>query len=262
MKRSMIWIHRKGLELGIFPVLDTIAPDLQVLFGSRRGGSSEGPYESLNVGMNVGDREKTVRRNRELLIGAAGIDGGRLARADQVHGAGLAVARRGELYHGVDGLVTREKDLTLAVSTADCYAVVIYAPSERVLGALHVGRNGAAEGIIERSMSLMYDSFRIGARGSIALIGPGICSECYQVGEAEAKRFPARFRSGDGGRFKLDLLSFCREELQRSGIRPDRIFEAGYCTSCNPRLFYSYRRDGGVTGRHWMLARIRGVSRS
>ncbi len=261
MRRSMTWIRRKGLELGIFPVLDIIAPDLQVLFGSRRGGSSEGPHESLNMGMNVGDRGKTVRRNRELLLGAAGIGGDRLARAEQVHRAGVAVARRGELYRGVDGLVTAEKDLALAVSTADCYPVLIYAPSERVLGALHVGRNGAALGIIERSMSLMYDSFRIGAPGSIAVIGPGICSECYEVGEAEAKRFPARFRSGKGGRFKLDLLSFCREELRRCGIRPERIFEAGYCTSCNPRLFYSYRRDKGVSGRHWMLARIRGAPR-
>jgi YfiH family protein len=262
MKRSMTWIRRKGLELGIFPVLDILAPDLQVLFGSRRGGSSTGPFESLNVGMNVGDNRKSVRMNRELLLGAADIDEGRLARAEQIHGAGLAVARRGGLHGGVDGLVTSEKDLALAVSTADCYAVLIYAPSERILGALHVGRNGAALGIIERSMSLMYDSFRIGVSESIALIGPGICSECYEVGEVEAKRFPARFRSSNGGRFKLDLLSFCRVELQRCGIRPERIFEAGSCTSCNPRLFYSYRRDAGITGRHWMLARIRGTRRS
>jgi len=253
----MIWIHRKGLKLGVFPAIEILAPQLEVFFGSRGGGSSGGPYKSLNVGMKVGDRRELVRRNRELLLDAAGIDGGTLARAEQVHGARAAVARRGALYGGVDGLVTSEKDLALSISTADCYAVLIYAPSERVLGALHVGRNGAAEGIIERSMSLMHDSFQIGAAGSIALIGPGICSECYEVGEYEAKRFPARFRTLQDGRYRLDLLSFCREELRRCGIRPERIFEAGLCTSCNPRLFYSHRRDGGITGRHWMLARVR-----
>ena len=194
---------------------------------------------------------------KRQLLDTAGIDEGKLARAEQVHGARVAVARHGELYGGVDGLVTSERGLALSISTADCYPVLIYAPSERVLGALHMGRNGAAEGIIERTMSLMCDSFQIRAAESIALIGPGICSECYEVGEHEAKRFPTRFRTLQGGRYKLDLLSFCREELRRCGIRPERIFEAGLCTSCNPRLFYSYRRDGGITGRHWMLARMR-----
>ncbi len=261
MRQSMTWIGRKGLKLGIFPVLDIVAPDLQVFFGSRLGGSSEGPYKSLNLGMNVGDRKRDVGRNRELLLRAVGIDGKRLVRAEQVHGADLSVARRGGCSGGVDGLVTPEKDLALAISTADCYAVVIYAPSERVLAALHVGRNGAALGIIERSMKMLCGSFRIGLPGSIAVIGPGICGKCYEVGEAEAKRFPARYRTGSGDRSKLDLGSFCREELQRCGIRPGLIFEAGYCTSCDPHHFYSHRRDGGITGRHWMLARIRSTHR-
>ena len=257
MRQNMTWIHRRGLKLGIFPAVEILAPELQVLFGARDGGSSGGPYKSLNVGMNVGDRSEFVRRNRKLLLDAAGINEGELARAEQVHGARVAVARSGALIRGADGLITSEKDLALSISTADCYAVLIYAPSERVLGALHVGRNGAAEGIIEQAMTFMRDSFQIGAAESIALIGPGICGECYEVGEEEAKRFPARFRASTGGRHRLDLLSFCREELRRCGIRPERILEAGLCTSCNPRLFYSYRRDGGITGRHWMLARIR-----
>jgi YfiH family protein len=253
----MIWIRRKGLKLGIFPVVEIIAPGLQVLFHSRRGGTSAGPYESLNVGMNVGDRRELVLRNRKLLLDAACIDESRLARAEQVHGAAVTVARRGALHRGMDGLITAEKDLALAISTADCYPILIYAPPERVMGALHVGRNGAAEGIIEHSMDLMYDSFRIRAAGSIALIGPGICTQCYEIGEKEAKHFPARYRSRHGRRYRLDLLSFCRDELRRCGIRPELIFEAGLCTSCNPRLFYSYRRDGGIAGRHWMLAMMR-----
>ncbi|HER44299.1 MAG TPA: laccase domain-containing protein [Candidatus Eisenbacteria bacterium] len=261
MKRNMIWIRRKGLDLGIFPAAGAIAPGLQVLFHSRRGGSSAGPFASLNMGMNVGDRRESVLSNRELLLGAAGIAGDRLARAEQVHGARVAVARGGALHEGTDGLVTDERDLALCISTADCYPVVIYAPSERVLAALHVGRNGAAEGIIERAADMMRGSFRIGTEGTVALIGPGICAGCYEVGEKEAERFPARFRSGRGARCRLDLLSFCREELRRCGLRSDRIFEAGYCTSCNPRLFYSYRRDGKITGRHWTLARMLGARR-
>lgn len=261
MRQSMIWKNRKGLKLGLFPVLEILAPGLEVLFGARSGGVSKGPYESLNVGMNVGDRVERVKRNRDLLLGAAGIDGKKLARAEQIHGGRVAIARRGAVYREIDGLVTTEKGLALSITTADCYAVLIHSPPDGILGALHVGRNGAAEGIIKRSMTMMNDSFRIDATGSIALIGPGICPECYEIGEEEAKRFPSRYRSHRDGRFRLDLLSFCRDELRRCGIPPDRIFEAGFCTSCNPRLFFSYRRDGGITGRHWMLARIRSTHR-
>lgn len=258
MKRNMIWRRRRGVELGIFPAIEILSPDLQILFHSRRRGSSTGPYRSLNTGMHVGDRRGNVLRNRKLLLDAAGIAETDLSRAEQIHGSTVAVARRGAVHEGADGLVTGERDLALAISTADCYAIVIYAPSERALGALHAGRNGAAEGIIERAVNLMRETFGIRTAGSIALIGPGICADCYEVGEEEANRFPARFRLRRGGRFNLDLLSFCREELRRCGIPPERIFEAGLCTSCEPELFYSHRRDGGMTGRHWMVARMRG----
>ncbi len=261
MKRNSSWIRRKGLELGLFPAASIVAPGLEVCFHSRRHGVSEGPYESLNMGMTVGDAASSVRRNRELLLGAVGVAEGDLARAEQVHGPAVAVARRGSLLDGVDGLVTPEKDLALAVSTADCYPIVIYSPPDRLLAALHAGRNGAAEGIIERAMSLMRDSFRIDPSASVAMIGPGICAGCYEVGPDEAMRFPPRYRPRRGGRYRLDLLSFCREELRRCGIPPGHIFEAGLCTSCDPRLFFSYRRDGGITGRHWTIARMTDRSR-
>jgi len=261
MKRNSIWIRKKGLELGLFPSAAIIAPGLRICFHSRRNGASVGPYESLNIGMTVGDSPASVRRNRELLLDAAGVPEENLALAEQVHGSVVAVARRGALHDGADGLVTREKDLALAVSTADCYPVVIHSPPERVLAALHVGRNGAAEGIIERGMTLMRDSFRIDPSASVAFIGPGICAGCYEIGWDEAKRFRPAFRERRGGRYRLDLLSFCREELRRCGIPAGHVFEAGLCTSCDPRLFFSYRRDGGVTGRHWMLAMMTGVSR-
>jgi YfiH family protein len=254
VKQSMVWIQRSGLKLGMFPVVDVITPQLEVYFSSRAGGVSEYPYQCLNVGMNTGDSKRCVRENRRLLLNALGIS--RLARAEQVHGARIAVVDRSGLYEKSDGLVTTKKNLALAVSTADCYAIVIYAPSERVLGALHVGRSGAARGIIERSLALMIGTFAINIRNSIALIGPGICRDCYEVSEQHANRFPERFRSMRNGRWHLDLLSHCKVELGRAGIRSGNVFAAGLCTSCNPEMFYSYRRDGGITGRHWMLARI------
>lgn len=257
MKGSMILSDRSGLKLGIYPVLEILAPMLDVYQSTRGGGTSSHPFDSLNIGLKVGDRATRVRSNRRLLLEATGTSPHRLARAEQVHGAGIAAAERAGLYGGIDALVTSRRDLTLALSTADCFPVVVYAASERTLAAMHVGHAGASAGIIEKGIDTMRKLYSIDTANCIALIGPGICWRCYEVGKELASRFPERFRRNRKGRIHLDLQGFCREELKRKGIPPGRVYESGYCTCCDPELFYSHRRDGGATGRHWTLARIR-----
>lgn len=41
---------------------------------SRNGGVSRAPWASLNMGGNVGDDPKAVRRNHELMYAALGLD--------------------------------------------------------------------------------------------------------------------------------------------------------------------------------------------
>ena len=257
MNGSMIFTGRSGLKLGIYPVLDILAPTLDVYQSTRAGGASDPPFDSLNIGLNVGDRVTHVRKNRRLLLETIGTPPRRLARAEQVHGARIAVAERAGLYRGVDGLITTRRNLTLAMSTADCFPVVVFSVSERVLAALHVGHGGAAAGIIEKGIELMRRLYTIDTENCVALIGPGICWRCYEVGKDLASRFAEPYRRNIKGRLHLDLRSFCSDELRRKGIPGGRIYESGYCTSCDPDLFYSHRRDGGTTGRHWALARIR-----
>jgi YfiH family protein len=256
VRGSMKLVERSGLVLGIFPVLEIIAPRLEVLQSTRVGGASGPPFDSLNIGSNVGDKAARVERNRKLLLEAAGIGARRLARAEQVHGAHVEVAERGSLYGGADGLVTAESGLALAVSTADCYPVIVYAASERVLAALHVGRGGAEGGIIGRAIDLMSRRFAIDTRNCVAVVGPGICWRCYEVGPELASRFSEPFRKEARGRSHIDLRAFCRAELESRGIPAGRIYESAHCTSCEPDLFFSHRRDRGETGRHWTLARI------
>src|SRR3989344_3718262 len=43
-----------------------------------------------------------------------------------------------------DGLITKTPDLALSVRWADCQAFVVYAPSVKVIGVLHVGWRGMA----------------------------------------------------------------------------------------------------------------------
>jgi len=247
------WIEKNGLRIGTFPALEAIAPALQVWFTSREGGVSSPPFDSLNLGSHVGDRRADVLENRRKLKEALGIGASSVARGGQVHGTGILTVTRGGSYEGIDGLITRSEKLALAINSADCFPLVIHSPSEMVLAALHVGRSGAAGGIIEKAFGMLHGTFRIDPANTLAICGPGICRSCYEVGGDIAGMFPEYARKRQAGAWHLDLPRFIRVETERAGVRPANYFDSGLCTSCDRRLF-SHRRDGGKTGRGWTLA--------
>jgi len=253
----MEWIERSGLKLGVFPALEAVAPGLEVIITTRAGGVSAAPFDSLNLGGALGDREKNIRTNRRALLLALDIRPRMLARTGQIHGAQIAEVSRGGAYRGFDGFVTSKRGLTLAISTADCYSVVIYSPPERALAALHVGRKGAERGIIARAAGILGLRHRIDPAYAIACVGPGICGACYAVSREDARRFPRSVTRLARGVWHLDLEAFIIGELESCGLPSKSVFRSQLCTSCNPALFYSHRRDGGATGRHWTLATIR-----
>jgi YfiH family protein len=255
----MEWIIKSGLTFGTFPPLAVLAPELDVFITTRGGGTSKAPFDSLNLGGRPGDSARRMAENRRRVAAALGLSARRLARTGQIHGAEIAVVRRGGVYRGFDGFITDRRGLTLAISTADCYSVVIYSPPERALAALHVGRRGAERGIIARAVGMLRARYHIDPAYAVAVVGPGVCADCYAVRRDDALRFPRRVRRYEHGAWHLDLAAFCVEELWRLGLRRRFIIPSGLCTSCNPDLFFSHRRDCGVTGRHWTLATIKAI---
>lgn len=252
----MEWIDISGLRVGVFPALRAMAPGLEVFVTTRRGGASPAPFDSLNLGGALGDPARNIRENRRRLLAALAISPRRLARTGQVPGSEIAVVTRGGHYPGCDGLVTARPDLALAISTADCYSLVIYAPPERVLAALHVGRRGAERGIVARAVELLAARFLVEPAYAVAAIGPGICGSCYAVSRADAMRFPPASRRFAGGAWRLDIEDHIRRSLRSCGLGEGRILSAGSCNACEPERFFSHRRDGGITGRHWTIARF------
>jgi polyphenol oxidase len=247
------WNDMNGLRVGTFPALEALAPAMRVWFTTRIGGVSAPPFDSLNLGSHVGDSRRNVLENRRRLKKALGIKPNRVARGGQVHGNVIAQVTSGGRYEDTDGFMTISRELALAINSADCFPLVIHSPSEMVLAALHVGRSGAAGGIIEKAFEMLYEKFRIDAANTIAVCGPGICPDCYEVGRAVAMELPSRARIKRSGGWHLDLPSFIRAETARAGVRSANYFDSGLCTSCDGSLF-SHRRDGGRTGRNWTLA--------
>ncbi len=252
----MKFIREGLLLLGIFPASEVVAPGLELVTTTRIGGTSKEPFDSLNLGAETGDGKPNVHKNRRILLKTLGKSSGNIAMGRQVHGSNVRVVERGGLYKDTDGLITGKKGLTLVINTADCFPVVLYSPPEHVVAALHVGSKGLAEGIVEEGAEILTNDFRVDPSTALAFIGPGICKKCYTVDKATAKRFPDYAISQTGKDIHLDLEKLIKLKLKEIGFKKHFIYSAGTCTSCNRELFFSYRRDRGVTGRHWTMATL------
>ncbi len=230
-------------------------PGYRVAFSTRLGGVSEGPYESLNLGVLTGDEPARVVENRTRLCDAAGADAETATMALQVHGARVVeatprgVVRPGTDYDACDGLWTDRPGQALMLVTADCLPVALARERHpRRLAALHVGWRGLLAGIVENGVRAA------GHGGLAAAIGPGIGPCCYEVGEEVARPFRAAYGEDVMHGRNLDLRAATERALRRAGCESVDSFDL--CTSCEEGLFFSHRRDRGRTGRQGVIAYV------
>ena len=224
-------------------------PGARAVFTTRRGGYSQGPYASLNLGKLTPDDPAAVQRNRDWLQSRVG---GRLAMIRQVHGSRVlrrtdpstvsGAAPVGELEEA-DGQATASPGLAPIVLTADCLPVAV--AGGWALAMLHAGWRGLAGGVLAEGVRAVRE--RAQGEPLSAAIGPGAGACCYEVGEEVHARFAER---GDGARQgkNLDLKAIARSQLMAEGV--ETVHDVTLCTICSPpELFFSHRRDRGVTGR-------------
>jgi|SRR4051794_13573764 len=209
----------------------------RALFTTRRGGVSSGPFSSLNLGRKTADEQANVDENRRRVATAAGHPWDRFLYGWQVHGATLRRATEpGSEVTQEDGQVTALTGHPALVFVADCTPVLLVADGG--VAALHCGWRGTAAGIVEKGVAALAGPVR-------ALIGPGARGCCYEVGEEVHEAF-AGYDARRGDR-NLDLAAVIRTKLTAAGVA--EIDDIGLCTMCYFGLFFSHRRDGGVTGR-------------
>ena len=133
----------------------------------RRGGMSEPPYASLNLGMHVGDDPENVIGNRKRVSEGVGVDSETVTFAQQVHGdairvvshhgAGAGRTRFEDGIPGTDGFVVREPGITIAIIVADCVPLLLYDPEHHAAAAVHAGWRGTAAGIAPKAVGVMVD---------------------------------------------------------------------------------------------------------
>ncbi|GIO30557.1 MULTISPECIES: peptidoglycan editing factor PgeF [Paenibacillus] len=243
-------------------------------FTSRNGGVGQTPYDSLNCAFHVGDRAEDVIANRELVASRLGFTLASWTCGEQVHRADIAVidkslAGAGSLtresaVQDTDGLLTNVPGVMLTSFYADCVPLFFYDPVRQVVGLAHAGWKGTVARIAAKMAERMTEVFGSRPEDIQAAIGPSIGSCCYEIdGKVMsyvhdlAKDFLGNdeysvsdwYITKEGGKYMLNLKEMNRHIMIKAGILPTHIECTSWCTSCRNDLFFSYRKDGGTTGR-------------
>ncbi len=277
-------------------------PEITHAVFTRLGGYSSAPFNGLNVSLSTGDDVDDVLRNRLLALSTVGLEDNPCATLWQVHGADVAVldpareawddwrddwAHRSYNVNGheliwsrrprrkADAIITQERNVTLALSFADCTPILLYDPVQHVIGIAHGGWRGTARGIALATIEAMQRHYDCSPRNILAGLAPSIGPCCYEVspyvrelfqGDEQFSEMPTHIHYRGAVRksavfslkqrphrseptLHLDLWETNRNQLLLAGLTSEHIELPGVCTGCNTDLFYSHRMEQGKTGR-------------
>lgn len=219
-------------------------------FFTRNGGVSNGIYASLNIGLGSDDERRRVLENRARVAQAFDLPAERLVSPYQHHSADTVTVR--EPWPAADGpkadaMVTDRPGVLLGISTADCGPVLFADARAAVVGAAHSGWRGAFTGILESTIEAM-EALGADRANIVAVLGPTISADVYEVGPEFAERFTtadpanaAYFTPSDHpGHSLFDLPGYIVARLGAAGV--GKATDLARCTYAEEENFYSYRR--------------------
>lgn len=214
-----------------------------------------------------------TRDNFKFLSDSIGIDYKNMVFANQVHEDTVRIVNhenRGEgvlrprMKEGCDALMTIMPDTALVAFFADCVPVLFYEPEKNAIAIAHAGWRGTVKKIAAKTAQKMIEQFGCNPESIIACIGPSIGRCCFEVEMPVKDQFENVFgmdnqiiEPAEPGKFKVDLWEANIKQLLDKGLRQENIHSSGICTVCNNQVLYSYRADGGSTGRNYAVLQLR-----
>lgn len=239
-----------------------------VHFSSTRvGGVSDGAFASLNLGNYSDDNPLHIFENRTILARLFHKTPDEFIVPHQTHGSEVIVIdqaflrlnqmQKTEILYGIDATITREKNLFVCATTADCVPILLFDTAKQVAAAIHAGWRGTVQRIVEKTIDKMTAYYQSSPSDIIAGIGPAVSLKHYEVGEEVERMFEnqgfdlsnASFRENSNKKLQIDLKEINRQELLRLGVLPQNIEKTDLCTFEKEEWFFSARRQTVHSGR-------------
>lgn len=231
----------------------------------KMGGVSHYPYESLNLALHVGDNPKDVLENRRRLCHTIGCKVTDMTFAKQTHMDHIVAVGPAECGSGAgsydsaldhtDALMTDHKNMPLFICVADCVPVILYDYKRHACAVIHAGWRGSAANIVTKTVFAMSVVYGSNPQNIFAFIGPSISASHFEVSRTTALIFKDLGEAyhtcvkDEAERRTVDLWQVNYLQLVEEGIDPAHITVTKQCVFSQERRFFSYRRDGGTTGR-------------
>lgn len=223
---------------------------IQAVALNRTGGTSQSPFDSLNLASYVGDDLQCVAEN--LAIAKELVSAQNISVMNAEHGNTVHVVSESGIAPAGDGLVTRQTQLALVALAADCVPFGLVDPVNRVIAVGHAGWRGVLANVMQ---SLLDEFLASGAQlnHTQAIIGPAICASCYEVPAARVDLFRNVRPEAISSPRNLDITAGVRSVL---APQVTKIHELSGCTSENSDLFSFRRAAGEPTGRGGLVIAI------
>jgi YfiH family protein len=250
-----------------FPVLSEV-PFLRHGFSTRLGGVSSDIFSTMNLGNESGvyvDSPDNIEENYRRIAASIGFDPSTIVISKQVHKTNIRVVDENDCGKGlyqprdfdeIDGLITNRSDITLVTKYADCVPLFFVDTKKKAIGLTHSGWRGTVKKIGKITVEEMQKHFGSNPKDIIAVIGPSICADCYEIGEEVATEFKIAFPQNQqdiltakgNGKYLCNLWEANRSVLSEAGLEADNIHISGVCTSCNSDFLFSHRKTEGKRG--------------
>ena len=234
---------------------------VDVGFTSRIGGVSQGCYASLNFSLKREGNMENLRENFRRAAGALGVPFETLVLDNYAHGDGIYHATQDDCGKGLiretdlpkcDALIITEPGVTAVTLHADCIPVFFLDPVKKIACVAHAGWRGVYQSLPQKIADAFVSEYGSKKEDILAAIGPHIMKETFEVGRDVSDLFEERFGAGTvmerDNRITVDMQRAILQQFMDAGLEPEHITCANLCTYSTPELFYSHRRDKGMTG--------------
>ncbi|WP_048602574.1 peptidoglycan editing factor PgeF [Rubeoparvulum massiliense] len=242
-------------------------------FTTRLHGFSEPPFQSNNLGYHVGDKEELVQQNRHQLCEDAQLAWNGWVSFQQVHSDKIGYVSQFDAGRGRDsledaipqwdGAYTDQAGILLTALFADCVPLFFYAPGAQLIGLAHAGWRGTVKGIGATMVQRWQKEYHVQPNEILVAIGPSIQGCCYEISDHVAIPLVEQLEHyhlqdkveevltplSNKGQYRCHLSQANRLILEAVGVPSDQIVQSNDCTSCHVDRFFSYRKEGGKTGR-------------
>lgn len=196
-----------------------------------------------NIAYHVNDDKSNVDKNREALKSKYKVDVNRLIFMNQTHGSKVEIVTQNSKHciNDCDALVTNEKNLPLMVMVADCIPILMYDEKQKVIAAIHAGRNSTFLKIAQKTALIMMEKFNCKAENLKVNLGPSIQKCCYEVSNELEDIVKNSFGDKFTNNRLIDLQGINNKQLIQIGLKEENINISKICTKCSNEDYFSFR---------------------